>query len=302
MNMPALTTASVPHQFLASAYLVGHIPQTALQSDKRVSYTLYIPPQHYHAKGEVQLPLLVFIHGTRRDLSPLHSDLEVFANANACAVLAPLFPAGLEGPHDVDSYKVLRSATLRSDLALLDILDVVGERWPGIQTDQVALIGFSGGGQFAHRFMYLHPERLLAVSVGAPGAVTLLDAKQRWPKGVADVEDVFGVSVDVGKIGEIAVQLIIGSEDVLSHGGAEFWRWLREMEDCLPPGAAKGDESRARSERSGRREHLRDLQTSLRGSGIDAELEVVDGVAHDSAGVRIKVLSFARLHLLRLAR
>jgi hypothetical protein len=40
MNMPALTTASVPHQFLASAYLVGHIPQTALQSDKRVSYTL----------------------------------------------------------------------------------------------------------------------------------------------------------------------------------------------------------------------------------------------------------------------
>lgn len=127
MDKP-LTTANVPPQFLKSAYLVGHIPQTVLQSDKRLSYSLYIPPQHYHAKGEIKLPLLVSIHGTRRDLSPLHTDLEAFANTNACAVLAPLFPAGLEGPNDVDSYKTLKSQTLRSDLALLDILDAVAER------------------------------------------------------------------------------------------------------------------------------------------------------------------------------
>ena len=40
--------------------------------------------------------------------------------------------------------------------------------------------GFSGGAQFAHRFLYIHPGRLRAVSLGAPGLVTMLDETRAW--------------------------------------------------------------------------------------------------------------------------
>ncbi len=72
-----------------------------------------------------KLPLLVYIHGTRRRISAVDSDddLVPFAEATPCAILAPLFPVGLDGPNDLDSYKLVRSKTLRSDLALLAMLD-----------------------------------------------------------------------------------------------------------------------------------------------------------------------------------
>lgn len=150
--------------------------------------------------------------------------------------------------------------------------------------------------------MYLHPERSIAVSVGAPGAVTLLDTEQKWPKGIADVEDVFGISIDVKKIGKISVQLIIGSEDVLSHGGAEFWHWLHEVQGHSSQGATRGHGPRAQEVKKGRREHLQDLQMSLKDVGIDVSIEIVDGVAHSAAGVRAQVLSFAKRDLQPSAR
>ena len=36
-----------------------------------------------------------------------------------------------------------------------------------------SLHGFSGGGQFSNRFALLHPDRVSAVSIGAPGRITL---------------------------------------------------------------------------------------------------------------------------------
>ncbi|KAK9234061.1 hypothetical protein V1525DRAFT_414306 [Lipomyces kononenkoae] len=72
---------------------------------------------------------------------------------------------------------------MRYDLLLLAILDEVSLRCPAIDTSKVLLTGFSGGGQFVHRFTYLHPERLLAVNVGAPGSVTYLDDNRPWADG-----------------------------------------------------------------------------------------------------------------------
>jgi len=65
---------------------------------------------------------------------------------------------------------------MRFDLLLLAMLDEVADFWPGIQTEKVYMMGFSRGGQFIHRFLLLHPERLYAVSIGAPGRPTMLDS------------------------------------------------------------------------------------------------------------------------------
>ena len=300
--------------------MVGSIPITALCNDSRVSYTLYIPPQHYNPDPSRQtsqnpanldpkyllpaLALIVNVHGTSRHAEKCRDCLVEFANSERVAVLAPLFPAGLDGYTDLDSYKLLKSETLHSDLVLLQILDEVAAKWPGIETKKFFLMGFSGGGQFVHRFAYLHPDRLYAISVGAPGRVTFLDKSMKWPHGIQDVGEVFGYDLIVEKtkfrvIGEI--QLVIGAEDNFIHGGSEFWTWLAMRKKQLKQEVeAEGTQSeKIESEqltppRKGRVDTLRELHEAWKGHNISSSLEIVPGVAHDSSGVQTKVEAFLR--------
>jgi hypothetical protein len=66
--------------------------------------------------------------------------------------------------------------------------------------------------QFVHRLLYLWPERIDAVSIGAPGGSTLI-APKVWPKGTSNTKSLFGISVDPARINETYIQILIGSED-----------------------------------------------------------------------------------------
>ncbi|OTA98911.1 hypothetical protein M426DRAFT_325620 [Hypoxylon sp. CI-4A] len=296
-----LTTKEVPPRFLKSTLMVGHIPHKALASDPRVSYAIYVPPEFFSegsttgAAAGAKLPLVVSVHGTRRHVFDIY-DLAPFAEATPCAVLVPLFPTGLDGPNDLDSYKLLRSKTLRSDLALLAMLDEVAVRWPEIDTDKIFLAGFSGGGQFAHRFLYLYPERLAAVSVGAPGHVTALDDQQDWPAGIRDVETLFGRGVDKELIKKVPIQLIVGDADNKVHGSGEFWDWLKVLKAQHGIGpATDGDAKPLLPMEKGRIDTLSRLRDAWRAEGIDATLVIVEGgVGHDVKGVRESVLGFVQ--------
>ncbi|KAI6081262.1 alpha/beta-hydrolase [Hypoxylon rubiginosum] len=305
-----LTTADVPPRFLNATLLVNHVPHRALASDPRVSYALHIPAKHYasHYTGGVvsgadpataggtpapaakakKLPLLVSIHGTRRFMFDI-DELAPFTQSAPCALLTPLFPAGLDGPNDIDSFKLLRSKTLRSDLALLAILDEVAVRWPGIDTEKIFLMGFSGGGQFVHRFLYLHPERLAAASVGAPGHVTVLDDSQNWPIGIKNVETLFSRSIDKSLISQVPIQLIVGGAELAPHGSEQFWAWMTDL-------ASKNEAAREALKfppmEEGRLATLQDLHELWKRDGITARFDVVPGVAHDPRGVREGVLAF----------
>ena len=313
MDLPRLlSTTDVPSQFLKSALLVGCIPFKALRSDPRVSYTLYVPPDHLNPDPSLQhikdpaklssvyqlppLPLVVSIHGTGRAAESCRNRLISFANSSRVAVLAPLFPAGIDSFNDTNNYKLLRYKSLSSDKALLDILNEVKLRWPGIQTEKVFMIGFSGGGQFTHRFLYLYPERLHAVSVGAPGRATMLDEGLKWPEGIKDVSEVFdGAVVDKSKIGEVHIHLVVGGADDEVHGGTEFWAWLankkREMKGSLDAGT--GSQTLAEP-KEGRVSTLRRVKETWESEGIQSQLDVVEGVKHDSNGVFAAVLEFLR--------
>lgn len=309
-----LTTNNVPPQFLEAAFLVGHIPQMALQSDPRISYSLYVPPEPYKslavdagAGNARKLPLLVNIHGTRRNLSAIYGDLKTFADSTPCAVLQPLFPAGLEGPNDLDSYKKLRSKTLCSDLALLSILDEVAMRWPHIDADKIFLMGFSGGGQFAQRFLYIYPDRLSAVSIGAPGKVTPLDDQQKWPNGTMNVQHVFDRPINLSLIKAVDIHMVVGSKDSGAHGGDEFKQWQQAMKAKVKD--AGSDEEAALTSNidaseigQGRLGTLQHIQRSWKDQGIETRLDIVDDVGHSADGVRSCVLDYLRPLMQRVGK
>lgn len=228
----------------------------ASQRDQRFSYCLYVPSAHRNATEP--LPLLVLIHGTQRMAERYRDAYRSFAEDHDCVVLAPLFPAGIGEPGDLHGFKRLSFRGIRFDQVLLDIVDEVEQRYR-VRADRFLLHGFSGGGQFAHRFAYLHAEKLAALSIGAPGRVTRIDPDVPWWLGTADLRERFGKDLDLDALRAVPVQMIVGAEDTQTWEIAE------------PEVDAGGDTRIAR---------LTSLRRNFEGHGISVRFDLVPRVGH----------------------
>lgn len=206
------------HGDVLSYYDFGRTTVQCLGHDPRFSYCAYVP-ESYDEHGSQTYGLMVVVHGTMRDNAACRDAFIDLAERHQLIVLAPLFPGGITGPRELSSYKRLRgplgSAGAGSpcyDLILLEMIDELAAVYR-IDAERFCLFGFSGGGHFAHRFLYAHPERLRAVSIGAPGIVTLLDEDVDYVAGVRNFEAVFGRPLDIAAMRRVAVQTVVGAED-----------------------------------------------------------------------------------------
>lgn len=110
------------------------------------------------------------------------------------SLLVPLFPRpAVEGDEDNLYLHALTRAALttttqalaRVDRQLVAMLDSLG-------ANRVLLWGFSASGSFVNRFTLLHPQRVAAVAVGAPGGWPTVPLTEDggeplpWPVGIAD--------------------------------------------------------------------------------------------------------------------
>ena len=249
-----------------SFYHYGATTVFASRNDQRFGYCLYVPTD-YSDDVDEPYPVVVLVHGTDRTAQGYRDHLADFAEAQRAIVLAPLFPAGVAEPGDLDGYKFIEFRGIRYDRVLLAILDEIADLYR-VAVDRVLMHGFSGGAHFAHRFLYLHPERLLAVSIGAPGVVTLLDETRPWWTGVADVEARFGRPLDLDAIRRVAVQTVIGENDT------ETWE-ITVMPDSPLWMDGANDAGTTRLDR------IRALGQSFERAGIEVRHDVVSATGHD---------------------
>jgi poly(3-hydroxybutyrate) depolymerase len=254
------------HGAKLSFYEFGATTLFAARADQRVSYCLYVP-ESYEEDGRQAYPLVVLVHGTERGAQRYRDEFIAFAESAQCIVLAPLFPAGIEVPGDLENYKFIEFRGMRFDLLLLDMVAEVQEKYR-VRGERFLIHGFSGGGHFVHRFLYLHPKRVLAASIGAPGMVTLLDAAKPWHVGTADLEAKFGIAPDIAAMRAVRVQMIVGAEDT-----ATWEITVPETSHLYMQGV--NDAGRNRIER------LTALKESFLANGIDVQLDIVPGVAHE---------------------
>lgn len=236
----------------------------ASQYDQRFSYCLYVP-KGYQVDDEQTYPLLTIVHGSLRNAEGYRDRLADFAEQQQCIVLCPLFPNGIIERNEPNNYKEIEYQGIRYDLVLLAMVDEVAETYR-VDAERFMLYGFSGGGQFSHRFYYLHPERLLAVSIGAPGAVTLLDDSQSWWPGTSDVEERFGLAINLNAMRKVDVQLVVGGEDRESMEPYDRSRKIQAFDH--------GGSTRV--------ERIQSLQKNLEDHGIATQLDIVPGVAHEN--------------------
>ncbi|WP_031465128.1 hydrolase [Sciscionella sediminilitoris] len=254
-------------------YRTGATTFFAARCDQRFSYSLFVPVSCQET--DRRHPLVVIMHGTGRTAETYRDAMAEFAEENSCVVLTPLFPAGIIDPDDLHNYKFIGYRDIRYDKVLLDIVDEVAERFP-VQRNFL-LHGFSGGGQFTHRFLYLHPGRLRAASIGAPGRVTLLDDRDWW-LGTGDTRERFGITVDPAAIREVPVQMVVGEEDT------ETWEINNPGDSNWLDGAEKAGRTRI--------ERLRTLRDEFTRHGIEVRFDLVPGIGHHGPSVLPVVRDF----------
>lgn len=245
-----------------SPYELGKTVSFACRADPRFSYCLYVPPGYQDGPAP---RILVALHGTDRNNQSLRDLFCDFADDARTIVLAPLFPCGVE-PDDVDNYKYLGGPGIRFDQLVLAMVDEVAQRY-GADGARFLLFGFSGGAHLAHRFFYVHPERLAAVVVGAPGSVSLPDQRYRWWAGVRDFERIFGRAVPWEQMRAVPIHLVVGADDINPNGiiqGPASARWVEGAD-----GAG-----------ANRVERLRSLQAQLDQALMDVSYEELPGVRH----------------------
>jgi len=246
-------------------YRLRATPTFASSTDPRLSYCLYVPPA-YADSSRADCRLLIAVHGTDRGHQRLRDLFAEFAEHHNCIVLAPLFPAGIGDTEDLDNYKYIRYRDLKFDDALLAMVAEVETRYR-LPRRRLLMFGFSGGAHFAHRFGYIHPERLAALSIAAPGSVTLPDESIPWWVGLGGFEDLFGHTPDIESFREVPMQLLVGANDT------------NTFEITHAPGSAHWMDGANVAGRT-RIERLRTLHTALARLGTRAALETIDGVGH----------------------
>ena len=259
-----------------STYHLGKTVSFACRADPRFSFCLYVPALYRQGPAA---RVLVAVHGTDRHSQSLRDLFCDFAEASNTIVLAPLFPVGIEDD-DLDNYKYLGNSGIRYDEIVLAMVAQVAASY-GVDGERFSLLGFSGGAHLAHRFFYVHPERLDAVVVAAPGSVSLPDERYPWWAGLKDYEAVFGRPVPWAQMRKVPLHLLVGSNDVNPKGiiqGSTDPRWVEGAD----------------SAGANRLERVRTLYAQLQEHGMQVSLAQLDGVGHQVgpiAGAAIEFLS-----------
>lgn len=262
---------------LYKTYEVGKTTVFSSRMDSRFCYCLYVP-HRFDENSRAQTTLLISVHGTGR-MQALYRDLFCeFSEYNNCIVLAPLFPANVCQDGNMSGYKYLKEGDIRYDLVLLDMAAEVAQRYR-IAVDKVLLFGFSGGAHFAHRFLLLHPHRIKAVSIGAPGVVTLPLQDKPWWVGIGGAHQVFGLDIDPAALAGVAVHLVVGGADT------ETWEITVDADDAYYMEGIN-DSGRTRGER------LQSLADGLSSWGARVRKDVVPGETHDVVPISQKTREF----------
>ena len=257
--------AGTPFERLRMEWRFGTITGIQCRAHPGTAYYLFVPLQLLLRRA-TEAALIVSVHGSSRNARDYRDYFSKLAQAHDAVVLAPLFPMDMATPIPDQAYTTLAPEPPRADVVLIDMIDELAALL-GMRFSKTVMFGFSGGAQFAHRFCYVHPQRVQAVSLGAPGFVTLPWRHKPWWTGVADMEQRFGRLYDPQAMRRVAVQGLIGS---LDNEPSPVWT-PAEMGLSQEEYEGYGHTRMAR---------MQSLVNAWREEGIAVEHTVVDGVGH----------------------
>jgi len=181
-------------------------------------YFLYVPDSVLDNPEEAHI--LAAIHGYSGRIDDAGGISKVRNTALKWASLAEEYGWVVLAPHFDedrfnDAYQQLNLSVfgigVRSDLRLNDLVDEVRQLIPGINSRKIYLFGFSGGGQFVHRYVAFHPERVSRAVSAASGWYMWPDGGIPYPVGTATLLHESEPKIDELLTSDLLV--LVGTED-----------------------------------------------------------------------------------------
>ena len=217
------------------------------------------------AVEDPRAPVLVCVHGISRNAEEQARTFHGSARRAGWVVVAPLFDEGA-----FPDYQRLGRRGRRADLALLAVLAEVEAR-RGHPAGRVALFGFSGGAQFAHRFALAWPEVVGDLFLAAAGWYTMPDPRRRFPYGLAWSRRLPDLLFHLGAFLRRRIRVFVGEEDVVCDEA------VRRHPRIDP---VQGHDRLERARR-----WCAALAATARAQGLpcDVRFDVLPGVGHDFA-------------------
>jgi len=194
---------------MATPITPGTILRRSVDGMQQLDYFAYIP-----AQGQRNDRVFVSVHGISRNAEQHLEGFAAQAEAYGAVMIAPLFPAA-----SFPYYQRLGSSVnqQRSDLAFDQILQDAA-RWLDIRLEPLHIFGFSGGGQFAHRFAMFYPKRVARMVLGAPGWYTFPDPEQQYPLGLRSTEEWPRLKFSPARFLKIGSLVLVGdADDIRDH-------------------------------------------------------------------------------------
>jgi len=176
----------------------------SIDDESTPSYFEYVP-----RRIDPGAPMLVSVHGISQNARE-HAELFApHAERHGVVVVAPVFdPQRFAGFQRLGAGK----GRGRADRFLTHVVEDVRRRL-GLTSARFAMFGFSGGGQFAHRYALLHPRRVRSLIVAAPGWYTFPDEELPYPLGVAHNRRYPHARCRLGAFLRIPVRILVGDRD-----------------------------------------------------------------------------------------
>ncbi len=206
---------------------------------------------------------LVSVHGIARNAMEHALLFATEAERTGTAIVAPMF-----SERRFRGYQTLRKRRhhLAPEQAFERMLEELAQL-SGLELQQLSLFGYSGGGQFAHRFAMFRPERVAQLTVGAAGWYTFPDPDIAYPQGIADVSARLP-AIDLGAFLQIPVQVLVGDAD------------LQRDEALNKKPEIDQRQGLTRVERGQRWVEALQQAARLRGMSARASFRLLPGVAH----------------------
>ena len=202
---PAETERQTGHRGSAPVPAQPSIWKMRAAGDPDLRYHLYVP-----SSPQAALPLFVAVHGISRDVTSQARLFAPFMEEIGGVVVAPLFQK-----RRFSDYQRLgrMGRSDRADMALDRIVADVSQR-VGRQFPRIVMFGYSGGGQFVHRYAMAHPRRIDRIAVAAPGWYTFPDMGEPFPRGIGRSASLPDIIFDPARFLEIPTWIAVGEEDM----------------------------------------------------------------------------------------
>lgn len=150
----------------------GSVAASVRVGPKTLGIRIVLP----QGKVRAGVPPLLALHGISRDAPSIEAEFGPACNDAGRVLIVPHFSEA-DWPH----FQTI--GTHRPDKAILAVLSHVAALGLA-RTERVAVFGYSGGAQLAHRFAMLYPNRVAALHAAAAGWYCLPDQSLPFPMGL----------------------------------------------------------------------------------------------------------------------